>query len=56
MKNFYIIFAMAIIMIVLHFQKQLWQFNEMTYFLKVLYNYDLYKNNISLSRPHEERK
>ena len=26
------------------FQKQLWQFNEMTYFLKVLYNYDIYKH------------
>ena len=26
------------------FQKQLWQFNEMTYFLKVLYNYDKHKN------------
>lgn len=30
------------------FQKQLWQFNEMTYFLKVLYNYDLYKKNVIL--------
>ena len=38
------------------FQKQLWQFNEMTYFLKVLYNYDLYKNNISLSEPNEEKE
>jgi Cdc6-like AAA superfamily ATPase len=25
------------------FQKQLWQFNEMTYFLKVVQNYDMYK-------------
>ena len=38
------------------FQKQLWQFNEMTYFLKVLYNYDLYKNNISLSELNEEKE
>ena len=27
----------------LSFQKQLWQFNEMTFFLKVLYNHYLYK-------------
>lgn len=28
----------------LSFQKQLWQFNEMTFYLKVLYNHYLYKN------------
>ena len=27
------------------FQKQLWQFNEMTFFIKVLYNYLNYKKN-----------
>ena len=31
----------------LSFQKQLWQFNEMTFYLKVLYNYYLYKNIIN---------
>ena len=26
------------------FQKQLWIFNEMTYYIKILYNYSLYNN------------
>jgi len=26
------------------FQKQLWIFNEMTYYIKILYNYHLYNN------------
>lgn len=46
------------------FQKQLWQFNEMTYILKVLQNYDLYryknetninKNNLILQKSKKEQ-
>ena len=38
------------------FQKQLWQFNEMTYFLKVLYNYDIYKEEITLNKENNNEK
>ena len=31
------------------FQKQLWQFNEMTYYIKVIQNYDLYRSHNSNS-------
>ena len=36
------------------FQKQLWQFNEMTYFLKVLYNYDIHKQKFQITNQNKE--
>ena len=37
------------------FQKQLWQFNEMTYYIKVIQNYDLYRShNFELNTFHKK--
>ena len=38
----------------LSFQKQLWQFNEMTFYLKVLYNYLLLKKNNITKKEKKE--